>query len=236
VLALGLLMAAVLAEIVAGPALRPGPSADALAIPGVAAMAQQAQVDPTEIAQVAARQHPPVPLALPAQALLDGLLLLSAAVLAVPRVVPRQDVARGTRLALFVGSLALLLVAVAVGVAAIARLRYLVALYLSPPFGTLSYFLLFGSSRRGASLVVLSVVLVVRVGACLAFLRAFPGRRPIAALAITSTAATVVTAVCYAWVPNSLASITDALAAAVVALLAAIWAAMVVSGSVRRLA
>jgi hypothetical protein len=241
-LALILFLAVVVLDLVAGPALRPTPSAhhgtDVLAIAGGAALVGAAGVDPTELAQVAARQHPPVPLAMPAEALLDALLLISATAVALPPLASRRDVARGIRFGVFAGSVSVLVGATAVGVAAIARLRYLVALYLSPPYGTLSYLLLSGSSPTVASLVVLSVVQALRVGACVAFFRTVPrmAQRGTAPLALTSVAAAGLTALCYAWVPSSLTSITGALAAAVTALAAVLWAAVMLSGSVRRLA
>jgi hypothetical protein len=57
----------------------------------------------------------------------------------------------------------------------------------------------------------------------------------VAGLALTSLAASVVTAVCYSWAPVTLAPITDAVAAATVALAAVVWAAVLVSNTMRRL-
>ena len=47
----------------------------------------------------------------------------------------------------------------------IARLRALLALYLSPPFGTLSYLLLYGSSPRRGALAVLAGLMVLKLAA-----------------------------------------------------------------------
>jgi hypothetical protein len=152
--------------------------------------------------------------------------------------VTRGDVTRGARLGSFFLSLAILLVSIAVAVAAIARLRYLVALYLSPPWGTLSEVLLYGSFRRSAALVALTVLMALKVGACALVLRAFPraaAKRGLGGLALTSVGATVVATLCYALAPASRGAIADALAAAVIALAALLWAGVIVSGSVRRL-
>jgi hypothetical protein len=242
-LALVLLGAAVIVELVAGPALRPARSAnharDVLALSGVAAMAHDAQIDPTEIAQVASRQHQPAPLAVSAEALLDGLLLVAAGAVALPRLVPRRNMTRYGRLSSFLVALAILLVGIAVAVKAIARLRYLDALYISPPAGTLSYLLLYGSFRRGGSLVALTGLMALKLAAIAALYWGYPraaSERGLPPLALTSVAATVAVAMAYALVPSSLASITDALAAAVVALVAILWAGVIVSGTVRRLA
>jgi hypothetical protein len=249
---LALLVVIVILEIVAGAALRPARQAhnraEVLAIPGVQTMIHGVALDPTELAQVAANQHQPSPLALPSQALIDGLLLVSVAGLALPRLLPRARSApaatsragavnQGARLVSFLLSLAILLVSIAVAVASIARLRYLVALYLSPPLGTLSYLLLYGSFRRGAGLLALTGLMVLKVGACLLVWRAFPraAKRGVGGLAITSVGATVATTICYALAPTSLGTIVDALAAGVVALVALLWAGVIVSGSVRRL-
>jgi hypothetical protein len=250
---LALLVVIVILEIVAGAALRPARrahnQAQVLAIPGVQTMIHGVALDPTELAGVAAHQHQPSPLALPSQALIDGLLLVSVASLALPRLLPRARpvpeatgragaVNRGARLGSCLFSLAILLVSIAVAVASIARLRYLVALYLSPPVGTLSYLLLYGSFRRGAGLLALTALMVLKVGACLLVWRALPraaAKRGVGGLALTSVGATVVTTICYALAPTSLGTIVDALAAGVVALVALLWAGVLVSGSVRRL-
>jgi hypothetical protein len=243
VAALALLFAVVVLELAAPAVLRPARgahhAADVLALPGVSAVVHNAQLDPTEIAQVAARQHRPAPLELPAQALLDGLLLVCGFTVALPRLVRRRDVTRHARLGLFVLSLAILLGGIAVVVAAIARSRYLVGLYVSPPFGTLSYLLLYGPSRRTASLMALAALMALKVVALAAFFRGYPRAvsiRGLAALAVTSTAMTVVATAAYALAPATLVPVTDALAAAVVALVGVLWAGVIVSGSVRRLA
>jgi hypothetical protein len=248
---LALLVVIIILEIVAGVALRPARQAhhqaQVLATPGVPTMIHGVALDPTELAQVAAGQHQPSPLALPSQALIDGLLLVSVAGLALPRLLPRRlprpvpqagGARRGGGLGPFLLSLAILLVSIAVAVVSIARLRYLVALYLSPPLGTLSYLLLYGSFRRGAALVTLTVLMVLKVAACFLVVRAFPraaAKRGLGGLALTSVGATVATTVCYALAPTSLGTVVDALAAAVVALVALLWAGVIVSGSVRRL-
>ncbi len=242
-LALVLLGAVVVVDLVAGSALRPSRSAnhgrEVLALPGVAAMAPDAQIDPTEITQVAGRQHQPAPLAISAQALMDGLLLVAAAALALPRVIPRRNMTRYSRLSSFLVALAILLAGIAVAVRAIARLRFLDALYISPPAGTLSYLLLYGSFRRVGSLVALTGLVVLKLAAVAALYWGYPrsaSERGLAGLALTSVAATVAVTGAYALVPAPVDSITDALAAAAVALAAILWAGVIVSGSVRRLA
>jgi hypothetical protein len=260
-----LLAVVVVLELAAGPTLRPAPPAQGggavLAIGGVAAMIQGAQADPTEITQVAAAAHPYAPLALSAHAALDALLLLAVVTGGLARLLPGRNVTRPVRNVSFAGSLAVLLAAMVVAVGAIGRLRYLAALYLSPPVGTLSYLLLYGSFSRQRSLLVLSVLLALKVAACLALYagtgasgapaggpRAAAGglgapaggpRAPavgaVPGLAFTSLAASVITAICYSWAPVTLAPITDGVAAATVALAAVVWAAVLVSNTMRRL-
>ncbi len=243
--ALALLLVAIVVELAGGAVVtahpvgrdgRPGPAV--LGRPGVAVLAHQGQVDTTELAQVASRGTRPGPSALAAQALIDGLLLMVIGAVVMPRLLPGRDLARRLRLGTFGVSLVLLLAAMAVGVAAIARLRYLAALYLSPPVGTLSYLLLYGSFPRAAGLVALAVLMSLKVGACLVLWRADPtarSRRGVGGLALTSVGATVVAAFGYALAGSGTAAITDAAAAAVVALAAVAWAGVLVSGTVRTL-
>jgi len=241
-LAVALLAIVVGLELVAAGALRPPSQAHheaaVLAIPGVSGMIKSAQLDPTELSQVAGEQHHPTPLSLPAQALLDGLLLVCVAAVALPQLRSRRPLAQGVRVALFVVSLAILLVGIVVVVAAIARLRYLTALYRSPSAGTLSYLLLYGSFPRGATLAVLSVLLSLKLAAFALLAVSLPralSRRGIGGLAVTSVATMVVTAFCLALAPSTLGNITDALAASIAALVAVLWAGVSVSGLVRRL-
>jgi hypothetical protein len=255
VAALGLLVVLVILEVAAGPALTPahgvGHEAQVLAIPGVASMVHSIAI-PAELGQVAGSQRQPAPLAIPAQALIDGLLLVSGAGLAWPRLrTPRGGrgralhVASGgggvvprARLGSFLASLAILVAGIAVGVAAISRLRLLVALYLTPQLGTLSYLLLYGSSERRPALVVLAVVMSLKLAAIVLFARSLPRvawERGIAGLALTSVAATVVATFGVALAPPSQGSIVDALVASIAALAAILWAGVIVSGSVRRL-
>lgn len=242
-LALTLLAVVVVLELLAGSVLSPPRPAHAdtaaLAVPGVAAMMRGTDVDPTELGQVTAARHGHDPLAFGAQALLDGLLLAAAAAASLPQLFPAAEVTRGARLGSFLASLGILLGGIMVVVGATRRVRELVGLYLSPPLGTFSYLLWYSASRRSQSLVALTVLMAVKATACAALARAgvrSSAARGLFGLALTSLAATVVTAVCYAWAPADLATVTDALAAAVVGLTAVLWAGVFVSGSVRRLA
>jgi hypothetical protein len=241
-IAFGLLAVVVILELAAGPLFRPGTSGDTeaqvLAIPGVSGMIRGAQIDPTELKGVAGARHRPAPSAFAAQALIDGLLLLEFLTIARPRLVAIRWVSRRGRLFSFLGSLAILLVGIVVVVGAIARLRYLAALYLSPPVGTLSYLLLYGSFRRSDVLVALTLVMILKAVVSLVLSRArlsTPAWRGVMGLALTSLAATVVTAICYSWASVSLGNLTDALAASIAAMAAVLWAGILVSGSVRRL-
>lgn len=241
-IAFGLVAAVVVVELVAGPILRPAPGPDpeaqVLAIPGVATMIQGTQIDPTELKGVEQSRRRRAPSAFAAQVLIDGLLLLETLTVGIPRLVARRWLARRARLVSFLGSLAILLVGIVVVVGAIARLRYLVALYLSPPLGTLSYLLLYGSFSRRDALLALTLVIALKGATSLVLSRIHlgtPAWRGIMGLALTSLAATVITAVCYSWASVALDNITDALAAAVAAMAAVLWAGVLVSGSVRRL-
>ncbi|HEX3540167.1 MAG TPA: hypothetical protein VHT75_06935 [Acidimicrobiales bacterium] len=246
--ALGLLVVIVVVESALGAVLAPAPRphavAGVMALPGVATMSRGASIDPTELTQVAAVPAPHDPLAYPAMAVLDALLLVTATAAALSQLAAPSKAARAGRFASFLASLAILLVGIAVVVGAVARLRFLTALYLSPPFGTLTYLLRYGIFPRTAALVALVLLMAGKAAACAALDRgdlAGSGGRSVAArgaagLAVTTVAATVVTAACYAWAPPALVPVTDALAAAVVGLAAIGWAGVMVSGAVRRLA
>lgn len=242
VVALVLLAAVLLAEILGAVFLKPPLQAHnettVLAERGVSRMLQGVPVDPSELAQVAHRQHQPAPLVFLSLALLDGLVLVGGLAVAAPDLRPVDARGRSHRLSAFLPSLAVLLGGVAVVVVAIGRLRLLAGWYLSPPYGTLDYLLEYGVFRRGAALALLALLMALKLVAMAIFGRHRPRavlRRGVPGLVLTSMAAMLVTVASYGMASSSTGNLADAFAAAVVALATVFWAGVIVSGSVRRL-
>lgn len=225
VLAVMLIGAAVALDATSAVVLGPPHQADratiVLAEPQVSALVAGITVDPAEVQQEAAGHRQPPGLAIVDQALIDGLLLVTVAFWARRRV---------PRVAHEVVSVAGFLVGGLLAAIALGRLTYLVGMYMSPPYGTLDYLVLFGFFDRAGSMAVLTAVMILKLASCVALFLA--GRVPsqkggpnriVAALAVTSLLSTVLIAFSYAVVPETLMSMTDAMAGAVVAVAAIVW-------------
>ena len=59
-----------------------------------------------------------------------------------------------------------ILVGILVVVAAIAKLVFMVTLFLAPPFGTIAYFALFGFFPKGGALALLSTLMALKLAFC----------------------------------------------------------------------
>lgn len=129
---------------------------------------------------------------------------------------------------LALGSLVLILVA-------FVKLMIMVALFFAAPFGTIAYFAIWGHFPKSAAAVLLSLILLLKLGAtiCLPLAQQrFLKLKSLILLVATSFVATIVVSFLQGIVPGPLVSITDALAAIIVGILALIWAVVILIGSI----
>ncbi|MDP9074900.1 MAG: hypothetical protein M3N98_12160 [Actinomycetota bacterium] len=215
-------------------------AAQVFKLPGAAALTNGIQVDRTEVAdQVIAHAQPPG-LAIGDLALLDGLLLVMVAIAGLSL---RRSPPPAAGSALGPASLTASMIAALAGIflvdVALSRLRAEVALYLSPPFGTLMYLALFGFFRREGSLFVLGALIVLKLAVSILVSRADPRfgqHRSVSGLLITSVVATIAVSLLYGIVPPTMVSTTDAIAALAVTVAGLIWALGLLIGSMTSVA
>lgn len=183
----------------------------------------------------ARREHPPRPgLGIPYLALLDGLLLFAVFLMGASLLVPERIHGRIQGVAtlvltLVVFSLGLLLIS-----AALTLLLLMVGLFFSAPFGTIAYLAIWGFFDRAGASGTLGLLLALKLafGVCLALAHPrFLQNKGLVLLTITALVANVIVAFLHGVVPRVMASITDALAAIVVGILALIWAVVFFAGS-----
>jgi len=118
---------------------------------------------------------------------------------------------------------------------AIAALTLMVTLLLAIPFGTIIYLIVYGSFDRGLTSVMLSAIMTFKFlfAGCLVFAhQGFLQMKGLVLIVVTSLVAGVVVSFLHGLVPTILVSITDAIAAIVVAILAALWALFFLIGSI----
>jgi hypothetical protein len=157
----------------------------------------------------------------------DFLLLASVGLLGVAMIIGDRISGRVQGVVRLVVSV-LLLFAVLVGFfKAMIELTIMVVLFTSAPFGTAAYFAIFADFDRTGAAVVLSLVILLKIGfvVCLALAQPrFLKQMGLMSLVATSFLLTIVVMILHNWFPRFLVSITDAIGAIVIAIVAFIWA------------
>jgi hypothetical protein len=165
-------------------------------------------------------------LGVPYLALVDGILLFLLAYMTLALFVPERITGRIQGIATLIFGLLLLLLGISMILAAIAKLMLMLALLLSPPFGTAIYFGVFADFPKGEMLGLLSTVMLLKIGMAVALVLAqqrFLENKWLVVLILTSLVANLIVSFLLGFVPGFLTSITDALAAIIVGIIAAIW-------------
>jgi hypothetical protein len=184
---------------------------------------------------------PPLPdvakpgLGIPYLALLDVLVLFTAALIGIEVVAPKSLSGKVQGCATGLVSLLVLLAAIGLIFAAIALLILMISLLLAPIFGTIAYFILFASFDRAGASATLSFTLLLKIGFAVFLVLAqqrFLQNKGLVLLIATSLVASVIVSFLQGLVPGFLVSITDDVAAIVVGILAAIWAIIFLIGAI----
>jgi hypothetical protein len=132
-------------------------------------------------------------------------------------------------------SLLVLLTAIGLIFAAIALLFLMIGMLLAPIFGTIAYFILFGPFDRAGASATLSLTMLLKIGFAICLVLAqqrFLQNTGLVLLIATSLLASVIVSFLQGLVPGFLVSITDDIAAIVVAILAVIWAIIFLIGAI----
>jgi hypothetical protein len=234
--ALALMALVVLFEVGSHFGLDPGRAvgrgADVLEVPGmsevlIAAGVDPASVDPAEIQATADANPQPPGLAIPYQALVDGLLLFTVALMALPILLPERVTGRAQGIATFFVALIVIIIGIVLLLAAIGKLVLMLSLFLAPPFGTLAYLAGFGFFPQTQSLAVLGVLMAFKVAFCLTVVLAQQRNaqnKGLVLLVVTALFTNILIAFLHSAVPAILVSITDAIAAIIVSIVAIVWA------------
>ena len=159
-------------------------------------------------------------------ALVDGVLLFFLGFMTLSLVVPERVTGRIQGIATLIFALLLLLLAISMIFAALAKLTLMLGLFLAVPFGTIAYFAIFAFFPKGAMLALLSTVMLFKLGMAVALVLAqqrFLENKMLIFLILSSWVANVIVSFLLGFVPSFLTSITDAVAAIIVGIIAVIW-------------
>ena len=172
---------------------------------------------------------------IPYLALIDGILAYTILLVTLPIVVPDRVQGKVQGIVTLVGSIVLLIVAFLLTLLALTAMLLMVALFLAAPFGTIAYFAAFGDFETGRAAVLLSLLMLLKI-AFVVFLiiaqQRFLQNKGLVLLIATSLIATIIVSFLHGLVPGGLVSITDALGAIVVGILAIVWAIVLLIGSI----
>lgn len=187
------------------------------------------------LADALANQEKPPGFGVPAMALLDGILLFTTGLMALSLVVPERIHVKYQGIATLLFSLTILGAGMIGIMVAMVSMAVMIALLLSFPFGSIFYLIKWGSFPRGQVTATLSIISLLRIGYCVFMVLAhqrFIQNRGLVLMVLTAMVGGIVVTCCHNMVPSILVSITDALSAVGVCILAVIWAIVLLIGAV----
>ena len=173
--------------------------------------------------------------AIPAMAVLDGLVLFTVVLMGAPLFIPERIFAKVQGVATLVVSLLALIGSITGIFLTFALLILMIALFTAFPFGTIVYLIIFGFFDRTGANVTLSLLMMLKLGfaACLILAhQRFIQNKGLVLIILTSLAANIIVSFLHAIVPVPLVSITDGIATIIVFVLVVLWAAFFLVGSI----
>ena len=181
------------------------------------------------------KENPPTPgMGIPYLALVDGLLLLTLALMGASLLIPERVHGRVQGLATLIGAGVALLTGIGLLFAAIGLLITMVSLLAAVPFGTIAYLAVWGFFNRGGAAGTLGLLMTFKLaaGVCLVLAhQRFLQNKGLVLLFLTSLLANAVVSFLHGLVPGILVSITDAVGAIIVSILGLIWAVLLLVGA-----
>jgi len=173
--------------------------------------------------------------AIPAMALLDGLVFYATLIIAVALLIPERVQSKVQGIVTLIFSLLLLLACIGIIIADFILLILMVTLLMSPIFGTIAYFAVWASFSTTGPRAALSLLMTLKIifAVCLVLAhQRFLQNKGLVLIILTSFLANFVIAFLYGLVPGFLVSIVDVIAALIICILAIIWAIVYLIGGI----
>jgi hypothetical protein len=174
-------------------------------------------------------------LGIPYLALLDGILAYSLALMVLALLMPENLQAKLQGIVSVILMFFLALACTTLIFVALAQLLLMIGLFFAIPFGTIAYLIIWGDFPKTAAAIILSLLMTLKIGTSICLVLAhqrFLKDIGLILLILTSFIATIVVSFLHGLVPGPLVSITDAVAAIIVGIIALIWAIVVLIGSI----
>lgn len=187
------------------------------------------------LADALANREKPPGFGVPSMALLDGILLFTTALMAVALVVPERTHVKYQGIVTLLFSLTILGAGMIGILVALVSMAVMIALLLSFPFGTIFYLIKWGTFPTGQVNTTLGLVSMLRLGFCVCLVLAqqrFIQNKGLILMVLTAMVGGIIVSFLHGMVPSILVSITDALSAVVLCIIAIIWAIILLIGAV----
>jgi|SRR6266850_3045960 len=192
------------------------------------------KMDKKDLQRLTSLDKPPG-LAIPQMALLDGLMLFTIALMGGRYFLSDRVSGKIQGIVSLIVSLLVIIAAVLFIFADLGKLIVMLSLFLAPPFGTIAYLAIWAGFNRDGAQVILGGTMFLKLGFCVALVLAqqrFIQNKGLMLIIATSLLANLIVSFLHALVPGILVSITDAIAAIVVLVLALIWAVAMLIGAI----
>ena len=171
--------------------------------------------------------------AVPALALLDGLILFATVIVGIALLIPDRVQSKLQGIVTLVFAILLLLSIVAVFIKDFTQLVLMVSLLLAPIFGTIAYFVVWANFGTGTALAALSLSMTLKIVFAIFLVLAqqrFLQNKGLVLIICTSLLANLIVALLYGLVPGFVASIADVVGALAICIFAAVWAVVYLIG------
>ena len=160
-------------------------------------------------------------------AFLDGLVFYVTLLLVLAIFIPERITARlqgcATAIVTFLGCLGTIFAIIT----CLIMLIVMITLLFAPIFGTIAYLAIYGHFDRNGAAITLSFIMALKIGFAICLVLAhqrFLLNKSLVLIVLTSLLANLIVSFLHAFLPRPMVSITDAIAAIIVGILAVIWA------------
>ncbi|HYR63079.1 MAG TPA: hypothetical protein VET24_10685 [Actinomycetota bacterium] len=177
----------------------------------------------------------PPGLGIPSLGLLDAILVFTIALVGIGLVMPERLQGKVQGVVTLIFSIIVILLGIGLIFGALALLILMISLLLSVPFGTLVYLIVWGFFNTGGASAALALIMALKILFVIALIIAqqrFLQNKGLVLLVLTSLVASIIVSFLHGIVPFFLVSITDAVAAIIVGILAVIWAVVLLVGAI----
>jgi hypothetical protein len=177
----------------------------------------------------------PPGLGIPYLALVEGILAYNLGLMVIGLVLPDHFEGKVQGIVTLVVAFFFILGALVLTLLALVKVIVMVSLFFAVPFGTIAYLAVWGTFDTGGAAVVLSFVMLLNLAAAVGLPIAHQGflkNKGIVILVATMLVSIIIVVFLQGLVPFVLVSITDALAAVIIGVIAIVWGIVILIGAI----